>query len=280
MERPVSAVYKPACLPGPWFDDIRLKQKDSIIAGYGKYLRPRQTCETNKYGEMKKHYCSKNYGKGSTACMTDKPPPAHEECEHFFNQTGLPKYLNGVGKEVKIKAESGEDIALCFPSKNPENETYGWCKTWGDFYNIDKYDEHKDGWGFCSKDCYLDTKVSDMGVLRVKKEMEILPDEHCKKYLRKSMEGEVEVVPIILCVAKTEKWEENIWVKTREGYIQKENTGPITRYGTDSYVASQGTCHGDSGGPVFVKEEDRFVVTGKEGGVGTLSDHSPCCRGS
>ena len=212
--------------------------------------------------------------------MTDKPPPAHEECEHFFNQTGLPKYLNGVGKEVKIKAESGEDIALCFPSKNPENETYGWCKTWGDFYNIDKYDEHKDGWGFCSKDCYLDTKVSDMGVLRVKKEMEILPDEHCKKYLRKSMEGEVEVVPIILCVAKTEKWEENIWVKTREGYIQKENTGPITRYGTDSYVASQGTCHGDSGGPVFVKEEDRFVVTGKEGGVGTLSDHSPCCRGS
>ena len=37
------------------------------------------------------------------------------------------------------------------------------------------------------------------------------------------------------------------------------------RCGSESYIASVGTCKGDSGGPVFVEEGDRFVVTGEEG---------------
>ena len=211
------------------------------------------------------HYCDKMHGFGSSACITDQPPPRDEECQKFFNHQDTPSSFDDVGMEIRIQAESGEDIALCYPSKNPANETYGWCKTKGNYHDIDNYDREKEGWGFCSKDCYLDTEVKNSGILREKLGVEILSENQCEKYLNRSLdkyEG-VEVMPSILCVAKTEKWEESAWVKTGEGYIQRDSSGPVTRYGTDSYVASVGTCQGDSGGPVFVKDEDRFVVTGK-----------------
>ena len=39
--------------------------------------------------------------------------------------------------------------------------------------------------------------------------------------------------------------------------------GETERYGDTSYVASVGTCKGDSGGPAFVEERPgHFVVTG------------------
>ena len=39
--------------------------------------------------------------------------------------------------------------------------------------------------------------------------------------------------------------------------------GETERYGDTSYVASVGTCKGDSGGPAFVEEKpNHFVVTG------------------
>ena len=84
VEKPMIG-YRPACLPGPRFDDIRLKEKNSILAGYGNYKRDYQeTCETNQFGPMKKHYCDKDHGVGNNACITDKPAPSHEECQEFF----------------------------------------------------------------------------------------------------------------------------------------------------------------------------------------------------
>merc|ERR1719348_713008 len=75
-----------ACLPSPAYDDIRLNQKDSMLAGYGRFFRESgKTCQTNRFGEMKYHYCDKNYGEGNTACTKDEPPPMSNECEKFFN---------------------------------------------------------------------------------------------------------------------------------------------------------------------------------------------------
>ena len=211
------------------------------------------------------HYCDKMHGAGRSACITDEPPPINEECQNFFNHQDKLNTYNDVSREIRIESESGDDITLCYPSKNPENETYGWCHTRGSFYNLENIKLEEKGWGFCNKDCYLDTKVKNSGILREKSGVEILSEKLCEKYLNRSLKNEdsIEVMPWILCVAKTEKLEESTWVKTGEGYIQKDSSRPDTRYGTDSYVASAGTCMGDSGGPVFVKDEDRFVVTGK-----------------
>ena len=270
LEKKILTDYKPACLPGPWFDDIRLEQKNSILAGYGKYLRAEgKICETNKYGKMKMHYCDDSHGEGSSACITDQPPPPpvyQEECQQFFDQQNKPQNFN---EEKRILGESGEVIALCYPMKNPEDETFGWCHTKGNYYNLDNYKLEEKGWGFCSKDCYLDNKMPESGVLRWKENVEILSENLCEKYLNRSLGNDgVEVRPIILCVARTERWVETTWVKTGKGYKQRERSGPVTRYGSDSYVASAGTCKGDSGGPVFVRDEDRFVVTGERVGVG------------
>ena len=61
-------------LPSPSFDDIRTGHDDTILAGYGRYQRYHcpalttsfllirsagKTCETNRFGPMKFHYCDK-----------------------------------------------------------------------------------------------------------------------------------------------------------------------------------------------------------------------------
>jgi len=276
LEEPLKG-YKPACLPGPRFDDIRLDFKNSQLAGYGRYLRSEgNTCETNKYGPMKKHYCDKEFGEGNAACITDvdaKPPPRDQECETFFNHKETPDNTTDLVNEIRIVDQSGKDIAFCYPSINPENSTYGWCKTKGDFYVLRKENQNHEGWGFCSKDCYLDTDTENNGILRHQEGVEILSEELCDQYLNRSLGKEVEVRPLILCVARTEKWEETVWQKTNVGYEQVMNSGTAMRYGSDSYVASAGTCQGDSGGPVFVEEDGKYVVTGVvSGGRGTLGE--------
>ena len=50
-----------------------------------------------------------------------------------------------------------------------------------------------------------------------------------------------------------------------------KSDGPVERYGSTSYVASVGTCNGDSGGPVFIQEGSNFVLTGDGIGVGHVS---------
>ena len=260
VETPMK-VLRPACLPGPKFDDIRLKEKNSMVAGYGKYLRSNgETCETNKHGEMKKHYCDTAHGMGGEACITNKPAPRHPECKAFFQNQKTPTRFE---KEIRLIDETGNKIAICFPRKNPENATYGWCKTIGNYYDSDNVKVHSKGWGFCGKDCFLNTTTNG-GTLRSKEDIEILSEEQCDKFLTKSfIAKEVEVTPEILCVAKTTKWVEETWQKTDSGYAHVEQHDPARRYGSTGYVASVGTCKGDSGGPLFVKDGKNFVVTGE-----------------
>jgi len=265
--------HRPACLPGPKFDDIRLMEKNTMLAGYGKYLRTDgQTCETNKFGPMKKHYCNKDHGVGNTACIYDQPAPNHKECSKFFKNPNTPNHFQG--KEIRISDRNGRDITICYPATNPENKKYGWCRTKGNYYDVDKEDANTESWGFCGKDCFLDTEAENQGVLRSKQNIEILSEHLCDKYLNISLnQQEVPVRPAILCVAENNKWQEEHWQKTDGGYMRMREHGPATRFGGSSYVASVGTCMGDSGGPSFVRDGFDFVVTGVvSGGRGTLGE--------
>jgi hypothetical protein len=268
LERPMLG-YQPACLPGPKFDDIRLKKKDSMLAGYGKYLRSQgQTCETNRFGEMKIHYCDKKFGEGSSACITGKPPPMARECGQFFADPDTPDTIPGDMEEIRIQGRSEKASIYCYPKTNPENPKYGWCKTKGNYYDPENMGGSYKGWGFCGKDCYLNTNIMNSGILRQKTNVEILPEKLCDNFLTRSLEETVEVRPAILCVARNEKWKEAVWQETGDGY-QAVNSGggEAMRYGSDGYVASVGTCQGDSGGPVFVQEGGRYVVTGEMYGL-------------
>jgi len=263
--------YKPACLPSPKFRDIRT----SIIAGFGTYRRGNgQTCETNNFGEMKYHYCNKKFGNGSSACNTNQPPPMEKECETFFNDPQTPNTVPAEVEEIRIQTQVQNKNIYCYSKSNPENPNYGWCYTSGNYYKPFKPDEAYQGWGFCGKDCYLDSNTASVGILRAKTNVLVLSEQECDLFLKQSLGRGVEVTPKVICVAKKSKWKDAVWLKTASGYQALNMAGrKEKRYGQDGYIASVGTCKGDSGGPAFVQEGDRFVVTGVvSGGRGILGE--------
>ena len=52
MDRPIFG-FETACLPSPSFDDLRSGKDDTMIAGYGRYLRCLQDLSTNEYPGVK-----------------------------------------------------------------------------------------------------------------------------------------------------------------------------------------------------------------------------------
>ena len=63
---------------------------------------------------------------------------------------------------------------FCFKKLNPENAEYGWCHTRSDYYdakNPKKRTERR-GWGYCSKDCYLDISET-VATLRIADNVEV-----------------------------------------------------------------------------------------------------------
>jgi len=197
-----------------------------------------------------------------------------KECEKFFNNPKTPNKVPEEVEEIVLEGKSLDDKIYCYNKENPEDPQYGWCKITGNYYDVDSPDKGQKSWGYCSRDCYLDMKTSDSGVLRQKKNVEILSEGFCNLFLQQSLLERVEVRPKILCVAKSERWKEAVWRKTRKGYqeVTPLHAG-VRRYGKSGYVHSLGTCQGDSGGPSFVREGDRFVVTGAvSGGRGILGE--------
>ena len=73
-------------------------------------------------------------------------------------------YLNKTLLRLVVP-QSKEEI-FCHPKVNPEDESYGWCKTMGNHYDIDKEKPEQPGWGFCGKDCFSEQVP---GVLSQKK---------------------------------------------------------------------------------------------------------------
>ena len=111
--------------------------------------------------------------------------------------------------------------------------------------------------------------------------MNVLPDPICDEFLVKSLPyGEVKYKPKILCVGKVKSWNTEVWKATNSNYIklgEKEAEKLISKHhfgehlGFGGYVASAGTCRGDSGGPIYQKEVDpnsgkvlKHIITGNK----------------
>jgi len=270
LQRPFSSQYQPACLPGPDFQDTN--RNDNRLAGFGKYHRSKKDeniCQTNRYGQMKYHYCRSEYGEGSNACVTDKPPPMSAECDKFYASPNTPNSPPEDVEEIKLHTR-GKSV-YCYNKKNPQQPQYGWCYTRGNFYEKGSGTKFN-GWGYCSDECYQDENEKNSGVLRSKTKVRVLDERQCNDFLKRSfMYGSVDIRPEILCVGYEFSWREENWKLTSSGYRKVKPISKPVRYGSPTYVTSAGTCNGDSGGPVFVKEGDHFVVTGcTSGGRGPL----------
>ena len=108
---------------------------------------------------MKYHYCE-DPGSGKEVCSQD-PAPQNPECKKF-----LEKKQRRVSQDteeililhstVKNNTETSYNPSFCFKKVNPEEAKYGWCMVKGNYYNLYRPMEESTGWGYCSKDCYLD----------------------------------------------------------------------------------------------------------------------------
>ena len=266
LEKPFSKDSETACLPGPDFDDLRRGKRDTYIAGYGKHWRETKSkeniCQTNQYGQMKYHLCDKDKGIGRDACIRNKQPPIDDECPRFFYQQNTPDEFPVDFEEVKLQNEDGTDVKYCWHTKNPEDEAYGWCHTKGQYYNWEDPKPDYQGWGFCGKDCFEDNEPNF--ALRTSESKEVLSEEKCKEFLKKSVNPNVTVEPEILCIAEEKFFHETVWYRTLDKkYEEKKKGNKSLRFDQFSYVVSPGVCSGDSGGPSWVLESKRAIVTGE-----------------
>ena len=138
------------------FDDIKMGK----LAGYGKYQRNKgQTCQTDKFGKMKYHYCEAK-GNGKQVC-TQEPAPQNPACRKFLkkNKRRVSRKTEEIlilRSTVKNNTETSYNPSFCFKKVNPEKAKYGWCMVKGNYYNLNRPMAGLTGWGYCSKDCYLD----------------------------------------------------------------------------------------------------------------------------
>ena len=169
LDRPVTSGFKTACLPRPHFDDIN---PGGRLAGYGNYHR--RNCQTNQFGRFKFHYCKG----GMDSCRNDEAPE-DKACRQFYahNKQGV-KRVPADKDEIMIVHKDGKgNPTFCFKRENPENPSFGWCKTENNFYDVTREGivqrpgEHT--WGYCSRDCHLDSNIVTAGVLRIVDKVEV-----------------------------------------------------------------------------------------------------------
>ena len=140
------------------------------LAGYGKYQRNKgQTCQTDKFGKMKYHYCEAK-GNGKQVCSQD-PAPQNPACRKFFEENK--QKIQDVPEdrdEILILQEITENNktykykpSFCFKKVNQEKSEYGWCQVDQSYYNLYGAGREVTCWGYCSKDCYLDPNEGPSG---------------------------------------------------------------------------------------------------------------------
>ena len=158
LETPISGLTL-ACVPKLGFDDIR----QGKLAGYGSYQRNKGlTCQTNKFGKMKYHYCE-DPGNGKQVCH-QQAAPQNPACRKFFEKNKHKiKDFPEDRDEILILQEITENNktyrykpSFCFKTVNQEKSEYGWCQVDESYYNLYSTGEKVKSWGYCSKDCYLD----------------------------------------------------------------------------------------------------------------------------
>ena len=174
-----------ACVPKLGFDDI----KEGKLAGFGKYQRNKgQTCQTDKFGKMKYHYCEAE-GNGKQVCSQD-PAPQNPACRKFFEENK--QKIQDVPEDrdeimiLHIAKKEEPNPSFCFKKVNQEKSKYGWCQVEQSYYNPHGSGKKVTSWGYCSKDCYLD------------------PDEGSNK-LRIVEKAEVSIFPFFSCFLSSVK---------------------------------------------------------------------------
>ncbi len=139
----------PACLPLPQLHDEGIKAN---IAGYGSFYRKKDEnmaqCLTDEYGKNKFHMCNEP-GRGEDICK-DRAPPMSEICSSFFTKT-LTEFPAEY-EEIQLVDKNGHS-EFCFPATSPRPGSQGWCEIKTNYYSLTPINEN--GWGFCSKECYL-----------------------------------------------------------------------------------------------------------------------------
>jgi len=270
-----AAEFTPACLPLPTYKDAGVGKAFPgtgmvQLAGFGKYLR--EPCMTDGYGASKFHYCA-----SESRCEKNRPPPQESMCRQFFAQPNTPNSVPSGYNEV-ILSEGRRKDTYCYPEFSPLDTSEGWCRVELDASRMGALYNDKT-WGFCSKDCFLNKATEpNQSVLRQVRNVDILEDDMCNKFLRASLTVRPKVMPEILCIGHLETLKYQHWTRGRDGrYVQSgRKIGHKQEFlpGSGTYVRSAGTCRGDSGGPVFKEGPDgRFVVLGAvSGGRGSLGE--------
>jgi len=271
-----------SCLPGATFQDIA----PSKLAGYGNFFRKnmktnKETCMTNKYGMAKFHYC-KSGPEGK--CQQGPPPRQSRLCRKFQN-----KFSEDDVDELMLTriSKTKKENTFCFPLKNKEDPSHGWCWTKGDYYDLHNYREDTTSWGYCSKDCFLSSNEQHFGVLRMVDKVDVLDGKLCDEFLDWSLSRDTKVRPRVLCVGTVTDWNIGHYVDQNGKFRKLKNRRlrdkleRMFHYGRrgrklDPIIASAGTCSGDSGGPVYQEvfgKKRHFVVTGLvSGGRGRLGN--------
>ena len=95
-------------------------------------------------------------------------------CKTFYeNNIGGVKTVPWNKDEIMIVYQNGSEPTFCFKESNPENKKFGWCKTAGNYYEVDNpsKDNTPVEWGYCSRDCYL--QEDHRGILRIVDRVEV-----------------------------------------------------------------------------------------------------------
>jgi len=268
------AAERPACLPSVSLKDSGIgrafKGTEKVsLAGFGKYMR--EPCITDGNGASKYHYCN------SDCNITDFPPQS-EPCKTFFGNKNTPDRVPELLKEIIITDRDNDNKKhYCYRQVPPYfSDSKGWCHVNHDASEMgNMYEEHT--WGFCSKDCFLEEeKEPDSFVLRKRINVDILEEDMCQQFLKISLYNKTKVMPEILCIGYLERFRYQHWIKKngryRRGRKRIAHQHEIST-GSGQYVRSAGTCNGDSGGPVFIYDDESgdYVVLGAvSGGRGVL----------
>ena len=274
LNKPVDAnKFKPICLPGPRFDDLRV----STVIGFGNYHRNKKNgvdCLTTKHGPMKDHKCAGH--NVDEACQIKKPVPSSPLCKQFFKKTKkIENKTMDLFDDIIILNEANE-TEICYQDKAMTGANRGWCKVSKSYYEPwhSKKNKPELGWGYCSRECFLEEENS--GKRRIKEGVDVLDDKLCQQYLNQTLEGQAKVWPQILCAGKLIKWNYQIWTQDGNKFKEADYATQSTLFGArhpinpdpgpmgdlGGYIKSPGTCNGDSGGPLIFKENSTHVVIG------------------
>ena len=89
-----------------------------------------------------------------------------------------------------LSSKNFESIGKCYRISDDREPSFGWCGT-----NQQKSLRRQkfkvrstEGWGFCTRDCFLDQRQPQMGVPRYSKNVHILDQEYCDKLMKKRLE--------------------------------------------------------------------------------------------